>query len=209
VASGSAVPSRPSLRKARREDISAVAAVHLASFQNFFLTFLGRAFLERLYLEVLGERGAVFWIAESADGALIGFAAGVPDLPAFYRRAARQKWFAFGLASLPAVLRRPAIIPRLWRALRAGDETDGTSCPATLMSIAVAPAAKGAGTGKALIAVFLGEMGRQGALQVCLLTDRDHNEATIGFYEGLGFQRTREYQTREGRWIREYLITCR
>jgi ribosomal protein S18 acetylase RimI-like enzyme len=196
------------LRPAGPKDVPGIVSVHMASFQQFFLTFLGPGFLARLYLEILREPGAVFLVATEGGGRVVGFAAGVSDLPAFYQRAARTKWFTFGMASVRAAIFHPSIIPRLWRALRASDHAKGASCPASLMSIAVAPETKGAGVGKNLIAGFLEQMGRQGQSRVCLVTDRDNNTATLGFYEGLGFQKTREFQTREGRWVCEYMIDC-
>jgi ribosomal protein S18 acetylase RimI-like enzyme len=196
------------LRPARPEDVPGIVMVHMASFQQFFLTFLGPGFLARLYLEISREPGAVFLVATDGGGRVVGFAAGVADLPAFYRRAARTKWFTFGMASVRAALSRPSILPRLWRALRAADQAKGASCSASLMSIAVAPETKGAGIGKRLITAFLERMDQQGQTKVCLVTDRDNNAATLGFYDGLGFQKTREFQTREGRWVCEYMIDC-
>ncbi|NWJ42567.1 MAG: GNAT family N-acetyltransferase [Geothrix sp.] len=178
----------------------------MASFQNFFLTFLGRAFLELLYREIARERGGAFLVATSPEGAVVGFAAGVPHLSRFYRKLARERWFSFGLASIQAAVRRPAIIPRLWRALRASEASGLSPCPAVLMSIAVAPGTKRSGIGKALVRHFLACMARNGAPHICLTTDRDDNAPTLGFYEALGFWRVREFQTPEGRWICEFMI---
>jgi ribosomal protein S18 acetylase RimI-like enzyme len=194
------------IREVQPGDIPAVVDVHLASFQTFFLTFLGRAFLGRLYREIAQEPGGAFLVATSPEGAIVGFAAGVPHLSRFYRKLARERWLDFGLSSLRAAARRPAIIPRLWRALRASETAGLAPCPAVLMSIAVAPSTKRTGIGKALIRHFLAHMARNGVPHVCLTTDRDHNAPTIGFYEALGFQRVREFQTREGRWICEFMV---
>jgi len=195
-----------SIRKAVISDIPGVVDVHLASFQNFFLTFLGRAFLVHLYFEVAREPNAVFLVATSAQNVVLGFAAGVPNLSAFYARIARQNWLKFGWASIGAAVRRPSIIPRLFRSLRASESASQAACPATLMSIAVAPGAKRTGLGKGLISRFLGDMEAGGIQAVCLTTDRDKNDPTIAFYERLGFTRVREFRTKEGRWICEYFI---
>jgi ribosomal protein S18 acetylase RimI-like enzyme len=194
------------IREVQAGDIPAVVEVHLASFPNFFLTFLGRAFLERLYREIAREIGGAFLVATSPEGAIVGFAAGVPHLSRFYRKLARERWFDFGQASIRAALRRPAIIPRLWRALHASEAAGLSPCPAVLMSIAVAPGTKRSGIGKALVRHFLARMARNGAPHICLTTDRDDNAPTLGFYEALGFRRVREFQTKEGRWICEFMI---
>jgi len=194
------------VREAQLSDVPQVVGVHLASFQNFFLTFLGRSFLEHLYHEIAEEPGGVFLIATSPEQAVIGFAAGVPHLPNFYRRLIKEKWLTFGSASVRAALLRPSIIPRLGRALRAPEQARQASCPAALMSIAVAPEAKGMGVGKKLIARFLQDMAHRGVQKICLTTDLENNAATIGFYEGLGFSKSGEFQTQEGRWLCEYVI---
>jgi ribosomal protein S18 acetylase RimI-like enzyme len=194
------------IRSADSSDLEAVVDVHLASFQAFFLTFLGRGFLERLYREIHREPGAVFLVASLPDRPVAAFAAGVPNLPAFYSRAFETRWLSFGWASTRAVLKKPSILPRLWRARRAADQAREAACPAVLMSIAVAPEAMGHGLGKSLVAAFRERLLQQGIARFCLTTDRDDNEATLGFYEGLGFRMTHESQTPEGRWIREYLM---
>ncbi|MFN7959188.1 MAG: GNAT family N-acetyltransferase [Holophagaceae bacterium] len=194
------------IREIQPGDIPSVVDVHLASFQNFFLTYLGRAFLERLYREIAQELGGAFVVATAPDGGIVGFAAGVPHLSRFYRKLARKRWLDFGLASLGAALRRPVIIPRLWRALHASESAGLSPCPAALMSIAVAPGTKRSGVGRSLVRHFLARMAQNGATHVCLTTDRDDNAPTIGFYESLGFWRVREFQTREGRWICEFMI---
>jgi len=194
------------IRAVRSGDIPSVVDVHLASFQRFFLTFLGRSFLEHLYLEITRDSGGVFFVATSPEGQIIGFAAGVQHLPNFYRKLTTKRLFTFALASIRAALRRPAIIPRLLRARGAARQAGEASCPATLMSIAVAPEAKGSGAGKLLIQAFLKEMAKRGTPKISLTTDRDNNAPTLGFYRGLGFSLVREVQTREGRWLCEFVI---
>lgn len=194
------------IREVRSSDIPNVVDVHLASFQNFFLTFLGRSFLEHLYLEIADDPGGVFFVAASPDGTVIGFAAGVQHLPNFYRKLTTDRLLTFGLASIRAALRRPSIIPRLLRARSAPKQAGEAACYATLMSIAVAPEAKGFGAGKLLIKQFLEEMARNGIPKISLTTDRDNNAPTLGFYEGLGFNLIREFQTPEGRWLCEFVI---
>ena len=194
------------IRAARSGDVPQVVDVHLASFQNFFLSFLGGFFLECLYLAISEEPGGVLLLALSCDGAVVGFVAGVPNLSRFYRRLVKTEWVRFGWASAGAALKRPSIIPRLWRARRASVDANQASCPATLMSIAVAPTFKGMGIGKSLVNRFLEEMATQGIQRICLATDRDNNAPTIGFYEGLNFVKKREYETPERRWLIEYMI---
>ena len=194
------------IREMWESDIADVVNVHLSSFQNFFLSFLGPRFLTLLYHEILREPGNVNLVAMSSDNEVIGFVAGEKDQVRFYQRLVKEKSFAFALASSSAVIRRPSIIPRLFRALRYAGKAKEASYPASLMSIAVLPAAKGKGAGKSLVKYFLNEMEQKGVKEVCLTTDRDNNENTNIFYRKLGFLVTHEYRTTEGRWMYEYSI---
>ena len=197
------------VRAVQARDIPQVVDVHMASFQNFFLTFLGPNFLECLYREIATEPDSVFLVAVSSENRVLGFAAGVQHLSRFYRRLVKAKWMVFGWASVGAVLRQPRIILRLWRAKGAPENAEHSSCPATLMSIAVAQEVKGMGIGKLLIHQFLEGMAASGTRRICLVTDRDNNYPTIAFYEGLNFIKVREYPTPEGRWMSEYMTDTR
>ena len=61
------------VRKMRESDLADAVTVRSSSFQNFFLRFLGRRFLELLYREILRESGNVFLVAMSSDNEVIGF----------------------------------------------------------------------------------------------------------------------------------------
>lgn len=187
-------------------DIQAVVEVHLASFQGFFLTFLGAGFLRLLYGEILETPNAVALVAVD-QGTVIGFVAGVAQQTSFYGRLVRKRLFAFAWASLGAALRRPAVIPRLFRALTAARSSEAAIAQAVLMSIAVAPTASGRGVGQQLVMGFLQAMRAQGISSVSLTTDQANNERTNIFYQQLGFTMARAYTTPEGRGMNEYVIT--
>jgi ribosomal protein S18 acetylase RimI-like enzyme len=187
-------------------DVSEMVSVHLVSFPNFFLTFMGPRFLDLLYREIYREPGNVCLIAEAADGGLIGFVVGVRDQVGLYKRLASRRWFAFAIASAGTVVRHPSVLPRLLRALTYSDKASTAACPALLMSIAVSPRAMGTGVGQALVNEFLHHMAQHGVDNICLTTDRDNNEATNRFYRKCGFAMVREFMTPEGRAMNEYTI---
>ncbi len=192
------------LRPMYPDDLPEIVKVHLRSFPDFFLTFLGPRFLELLYHNIALDPEGILHIAE-VDGTVAGFVAGVTNQDGFYRRLIqRQKW-SFAWTALGAALRRPAIIPRLWRALRKpGDATESTA-EACLMSIAVSPEFQRQGIGKQLLEDFCRELAARGGSAVCLTTDRDHNEATNHFYQRLNFKLVRSFITPEGRSMNEYV----
>jgi ribosomal protein S18 acetylase RimI-like enzyme len=193
----------------RDADVLSLVQVHLESFPNFFLSFMGPRFLALLYREINREPGHICLVAESELGAIIGFVVGVTDQVGLYRRLANRKWLAFAIASSFVAVRHPSVLPRLFRSFKYPEKASGASCPALLMSIAVSPSAKGKGVGQALVHRFLEELSKMGSSRLCLTTDRDRNEATNGFYRKLGFSKVREYATPEGRWMNEYVIRVR
>jgi ribosomal protein S18 acetylase RimI-like enzyme len=185
-------------------DVEQVVALHMRSFPGFFLTFLGPRFLRLMYRGIAEDEGGVMLVADSG-GAIEGFAAGVKQQSGFYSRLLRRAKWSFAFAAASAVLRRPTVVPRLFRALRRPAESVESAAEACLMSIAVDPARAGGGVGKALANAFCDEMARVGAPAVCLTTDRDGNEAVNSFYERLGFTLVRSFRTPEGRWMNEYV----
>lgn len=187
------------------DDVISVVTVHLAAFQGFFLTFLGRSFLTELYKAIIADSSGIAIVYER-DGQIIGFVAGTTQASGFYRRILRQRWWRFGIASVVPMVRRPQIAFHLLRAFRLPQQTSTMADLGTLMSIAVSPVHQTHGAGKALVAQFLHEARSRGLKHVNLFTDRVNNEAANRFYQGLGFVCIRDYVTPEGRAMNEYLI---
>lgn len=188
----------------RPTDLPEIIQVHLSSFPNFFLTFLGHGFLRLLYRNIARDPEGIALVAE-AEGKVVGFVAGVTRQTGFYRRLLKRQVLAFAWAAMGAALRRPTIIPRLWRALRRPGDAAESDTEACLMSIAVAPEFQGQGLGKQLVEAFCQELIARGESAVCLTTDRDQNEAANQFYQGLNFKLTRSFTTPEGRAMNEYV----
>ena len=194
-----------SLRQMTNNDIPVVVDVHRQGFTGFFLTFLGPTFLREFYTAALFDPSGINFVVERQDG-VIGFIVGTEQPAGFYRRLLRQRWWRFGVASIPSLLRRPAILPRLLRAFAAPSAATQIAKCGTLMSIAVLPNTQSSGVGKMLVQAFLQEATRRGLHQVDLTTDRDHNESANHFYRKLGFVCVRSFVTPEGRAMNEYVI---
>jgi len=190
------------IRPMSAADVDAVAAVHLAAFPRFFLSFLGSRFLRQLYHAVLADDEGMAFVAADGDR-IVGFVAGCGSA-GFYRRAARKRWFRFAWASLGALMRKPSIARRLLRALYAPPKT--SSSGALLMSLAVDPAVQRSGAGRLLTRAFVERARERGAGSVVLTTDKVGNDAANAFYRGLGFSLASEYVTPEGRAMNEYIL---
>ena len=191
------------IRPMREADVPDVVSVHLQAFPGFFLSFLGRRFLTELYRAILADQNGIALVAV-AETAVIGFVAGSANSSGFYRRVARRLWWRFGFASVSALLRRPAIIRRLLRALIAppGSGAEG----ALLMSLAVDPRVQRSGAGRLLTNAFVEAAARRGAKAVVLTTDRFDNDPVNAFYVSQAFQLVRSYTTPEGRAMNEYIM---
>lgn len=186
------------------EDVRTVVSIHLTSFEGFFLSFLGAAFLRELYRAIVADPNGIAFVADE-EGVTVGFVAGTSEPDGFYRRVARARWLRFAFAALPAFVRRPAILPRLARALHSPPSAS-MQRSALLMSIAVLPTVQGSGCGAALTDAFRNTAAARGAQAVTLTTDRVGNDAVNSFYVRRGFSLRRHFTTPEGREMNEYFM---
>lgn len=193
------------IRQMIEDDIPNVVRVHLQGFQGFFLSFLGPVFLCEFYSGTLIDYSGIYFVAETESG-ICGFVTGTTHPSGFYKRLLRKRWWRFGAASILPVIKQPAIMPRLFRALSMSKKAKKLDGRGTLMSIAILPEMKGKGIGKALVHAFLKESSNRGVRQVDLLTDRYNNDDVNAFYMGIGFQCEQQIITPEGRAMYEYVI---
>jgi ribosomal protein S18 acetylase RimI-like enzyme len=193
------VPMKP-------EHIQAVVMAHLASFPGFFLSFLGPRFLSLYYAGICAAPEGIGLVYLNISGIPAGFVAGSANPRGFYSRLLKRDWLRFALASISAVIRKPAVIGRIVRGLfHAGGNPVGVEV-AGLFSIGVLPELQGTGAGKVLMQGFLQEASKRGCKRVFLTTDRNDNDAVNSFYQKLGFSIERQYETPEGRCMNEYWI---
>jgi ribosomal protein S18 acetylase RimI-like enzyme len=187
--------------------IPAVVRTHLASFPDFFLSFLGPRFLSHYYSGICGAQEGIGFVYLNAAGVPAGFVAGSSNPRGFYSRLLKRDWLKFALASVGAILRRPTAIIRVARGLlHPGGNPVGNDV-AGLFSIGVLPELQGTGAGKQLVQAFLQEASNRGCKRVFLTTDRDDNDAVNNFYAKMGFTVERQYETPEGRRMNEFWIT--
>jgi ribosomal protein S18 acetylase RimI-like enzyme len=181
-------------------------AIHQKAFNHFFLTRLGSEFLHRYYGLALNYPAGIVLVSERC-GVLEGFACGFVEPAEFYRLMWRNKRM-FVLPALSALARHPSLAANVVHSVQRIQtpvyERLSRSCE--LSSIAVAPEASQSGLGKALIRDFLSHAWSMDAQCVYLATDAYGNEPANAFYRKTGFQCTRRFQQRKGRWMNEYVI---
>ncbi len=198
-------PEDVTIRYIEPSDIKGVVNAHLSSFKNFFLTFLGPSFLKVLYSFFMEDTSSIALVATIPGNKIIGFVVGTSEPKGFYSRAIKKRWWRFALASIPACIRKPTILPRLLRALRKPRESGELPGDCELMSIGVIPIYKGRGIGKMLEERFVEEARNKGSLAIELTTDRDENESTNRFYLSRGYILHDFFITPEGRKMNRYV----
>lgn len=202
----SKVDGRSVVRKATASDLPGIVDIHQKAFSHFFLTRLGGEFLRNYYSLVLTYRAGIIVVSERRR-ALEGFACGFVDPAEFYQLMWRSKWI-FALPVLSALVRHPSLATKVLygvhRIQTPPSELPAQSCE--LSSIAVAPEMSGNGLGKTLMRAFLAQARSMDAQCVYLTTDADGNDAANAFYRDVGFQHTRRFLQRKGRWMNEYVI---
>jgi ribosomal protein S18 acetylase RimI-like enzyme len=192
------------IRPATAAEIPAIVRIHWESFPAFFLTFLGAEFLTLFYRAVLEDPEGILLVA-AEPGDPVGFVAGVLSQSNFYRRLLERRKWSFAAAALGSVLKRPSIVPRLWRALRRPAESRAAAADACLMSLAVSPRAERRGLGGQLVDAFCQTASMRGVTRISLTTDQAGNDRVNRFYERQGFRLARLFQTPEGRAMNEYV----
>ena len=183
-----------------------IVSVHLKAFPDFFLSFLGPKFLKEFYQSfIVDDAGVGFVAKESGSEKILGVIVG-PVIPAgYFRRLLKRRWWAFCMASLKAVLKKPSISKRLFRAVFYRGQSPAGPDRALLSSIAVSPDCQECGVGRALVQRWMQEVAGRGAVGCFLTTDADQNEAVNAFYQKLGWHIESSYATAEGRHMHRYI----
>ena len=139
--------------KLSKEHAKGAADMHRLSFPGFFLSFLGRGFLEELYKCAACDDRAIGYVGIEGENHVVGACFGVIDGRHFFSTILRRRWWKFALHCIGPLLRRPSIIGRLLRALRFNGTPPAVKIHplGCLMSTAVAPPFQGSGLAVALM----------------------------------------------------------
>ncbi|WP_193614578.1 GNAT family N-acetyltransferase [Nocardioides lijunqiniae] len=191
------------IRALTREDVREAAALHRTAFPSFFLSSLGEPFLREFYRAFLEPQGIAL-VARSEAGHLVGVAVGHTQPAGFFRRLLIRRWYAFALASLRLVLRRPSVVPRLLRAVTYRGQTPLEVRGALLSSICVADEARGTGAAKRLLEAWTASVVETGVSEAYLTTDSEDNDRVNAFYRGANWALDGTFETPEGRKMNCY-----
>lgn len=190
--------------KSDTQVIGKIVDIHMATFQGFFLTFLGKGFLRQMYSSYCDHQPSGLLAAFDEHDAPVGFLAYSSELSGLYKHMIKTRLIPFAWYSLGAFLRKPAVFMQLVRAFLKPGESKREEAYVELASIGVAPDAKSKGIGSQLIGHLKELVDFKKYAYITLETDAVDNEAANGFYVKNGFVLTRSFTTNEGRKMNEY-----
>ena len=183
--------------------INDIVTIHLNTFTGFFLTFMGRGFLNQMYRSYCDHMESGLLVAEE-NGKAIGFLAYSENFSGLYKNMIKTRLIPFGWYSVGAFLRRPSAFMHIIRAFLKPSEVKREEKYVELSSIGVDPKIKSKGVGSMLIDELKRQVDFSKFAYITLETDAINNEGAIHFYEKNGFVKKRIYETEEGRKMLEY-----
>lgn len=194
------------IRKVKADEkklIDDLVTIHLNTFTGFFLTFMGRGFLNQMYRSYCDHKESGLLVAEE-HGKAIGFLAFSSNFSGLYKFMIKTRLIQFGWYSVGAFLRRPSAFIHIIKAFLKPGEAKREEAYVELSSIGVDPNIKSKGVGSKLIDELKKQVDFNKYAYITLETDAVDNDGAIHFYEKNGFIRERMFETGEGRKMYEY-----
>lgn len=183
--------------------IDDIVSIHLNTFTGFFLTFMGRGFLNQMYQSYCDHKESGLLVAEEY-GKAIGFLAYSSNFSELYKFMIKTRLIQFGCYSVGAFFRRPSSFMHIIKAFLKPREVKREEKYVELSSIGVDPNLKLKGVGSQLIKELKKKVDFNKFAYITLETDAVDNEGAIHFYEKNGFIREKMFETDEGRKMYEY-----
>ena len=197
------------IRSVQIDDVEQVASVHAQIFPDYFLTRLGKPFLNRFYKHIVTYPCTA--LAAFVQGECVGIVAGAPQSESFYNEFYRKNFFPLVLITLKRLALDPIVrkeiylrIGRIRAALKAVTKKYNKSTVQVsqkalkknspqqgvaedLLSIGVLSDYQGQGIAEELVRQFCKALALRGVTSVMLTVQRKNSRA-IHFYEKTGWQ---------------------
>ena len=191
------------VKSEEKELINDIVSIHLNTFTGFFLTFMGRGFLNQMYRSYCDHEESGLLVAEE-DGKAVGFLAYSGNFSGLYKFMIKTRLIPFGWYSVGAFFRRPSAFMHIIKAFLKPSEVKRDEKYVELSSIGVDPTIKSKGVGSLLIDELKKIVDFNKFAYITLETDAVNNDGAIHFYEKNGFVRERMFETDGGRKMYEY-----
>lgn len=205
--------SVPGVRALELQDCPASAALHVRLLPHGFFAQLGARFLVAYHRSFQRSPHAVGLVAVR-DGEVVGFLLGLLRPGAHGAHVLRSDGLHLAAAGALGLLRRPRLLGLflrtrvaryargIGRRLRPAPQQLATEVPAVLQHVAVDPACRQTGTGRALVRAFEEAVAEAGVGQVVLLTTPEEDGAPA-FYRRLGYEEQGRVRGADGdEWLR-------
>jgi len=177
-------------------EVADVARLHREGIDSGFLSSLGVEFLKQLYAGIAATGSGFVFVAEASGGRdvggggrVVGFVAGAEHVGRLYRGVLMRRGVMM-LAPLARRLLRPATLRRIAGSVfypsRSRHAAVGVP-DAELLSIAVAPEARGSGVAGVLVDALVAEFQRRGVRAFKLVVG-SRLERARRFYQKYGFR---------------------
>lgn len=191
------------VKKEEKKLINKIVSIHLNAFTGFFLSFMGRGFLNQMYRSYCEHNASGLLVAMEDENA-VGFLAYSSDFSGLFKYMIKKRLIFFGWYSIGAFFRKPSAFMHIIRAFLKPSDVKRREKYVELSSIGVDPDNKSRGVGSILVDDLKKRVDFNEFSYITLETDAENNEGAIHFYEKNGFVRERLYVTQEGRKMYEY-----
>lgn len=195
------------IRNMEKNDLDDVVQIHIRAFPDFFITSLGKGFINELYKDFLIDKYSICKVVEK-DNLIKGFVVGTIKPVLSFRKMFFQKGLILLIHSLKVLFVNPGLLLRklLYAIKYRGETPRGFKNPSLLSSIGINPDIKTKGVGSMLINDFCIEAFSRNADVVYLTTDRDGNDGVNKFYKKNGFHLESIIEQPHKRTLNRYII---
>ena len=186
-----------------RKLLNQIVGLHRKCFDGFFLSTMNKGFLRQLYKSFCEHEHSELIVAFENE-VPAAFMACSWDTSGTYRFMLRRHFITFAWYSFLAVLRRPSIIKKLFRAVDMPKETVRDENYVKIFSLCVDPEYQGRGFGTILMDELKHKTNFSHFQYITLETDADNNVAANRFYLSCGMKLSSVIVTPEGRKMNKY-----
>lgn len=165
--------------------IEEVVAIHMEALRGDFLPSLGVGFMKALYRGLIASPQTIGYVVLE-ERKVVGFITGSADSDQLFKGILLREFIPFVFHVGKRALTRPVIIPDIVRTLLYPSLVELEDCTAELISIALAPAYRGRGMGKELVARLETDFLKRGVVRYKVTINKS-NEDGNRFYRHLGF----------------------
>lgn len=176
-------------RISKKEDLQEIIEIHLKAFPNFFLSGLGRSFLNTYYgCCFSSEKAFILTAINKNSEKVVGFGVACYQSKGFHKHLILNNSRVFIFQGLKLFFSKPRALLRLFKNLVKGNDFNDNFNYAEILSIAVTPDFKGIGVGKNLLREIEKRVKNNNIKTITLTTDLEFNNKVLKFYDKCGYK---------------------